>query len=160
MKRTGIATIITLLLLTACRGAATGTPGAAPSSSPTFRLGTAIIETDAGAVMVRIEVADSAALQQQGLMGRESLDDDAGMMFLFFTDTDVGFWMKDTLIPLSIAYFDRSGEILNILDMDPCEDDPCPSFNPGVLYRGALEVNQGAFDAWGVEVGDRIRVSP
>lgn len=152
--------MITLLLLSACRGATSGTPGAAPSSSPTFRLGTAIIDTDAGAVMVVIEVADSAVLQQQGLMGRESLDDDSGMMFLFFKNTDAGFWMKDTLIPLSIAFFDRSGAILAILDMDPCEADPCPSFNPGVSYRGALEVNQTAFDDWGVEVGDTIRVSP
>lgn len=159
MKRIGIASIVGLLLLASCRGSE-GTPGAAPSVSPTFRLGTAIIETDAGAVMVEIEVADSAPLQQQGLMGRESLDEDAGMLFLFFEDTATGFWMKDTLIPLSNAFFDRSGEILAILDMDPCEADPCPSYDPGVTFRGALEVNQGAFDEWGVEVGDTIRVSP
>ena len=110
--------------------------------------------------MVEIEVADSVEQQQRGLMGRESLEDDAGMVFLFFADTTSGFWMKDTLIPLSIAFFDQTGVILKILDMEPCETNMCPSYSPGVSYRGALEVNQGAFDEWGVEVGDRIRVSP
>ncbi len=147
-----------LALLASCGGGAPGDP--APSSSPTFRRGTAIIETDAGAVMVEIEVADTPEQQALGLMHRESLAADAGMAFLFFDDRDGGFWMKNTLIPLSIAYFDRSGEILKILDMEPCEADPCESYTPGVTYRGALEVNQGAFEDWGVEVGDTVRVSP
>ena len=133
---------------------------AQPEQSPTFRRGTAIIETDGGAVMVEIEVADSPELQERGLMNRETLDDDAGMLFLFFEDTEGSFWMKDTLIPLSIAFFDRDGSIVKILDMEPCDADPCPFYAPGIAYRGALEVNQGAFDGWGVEVGDRIRVSP
>ena len=160
MKRVIATAVLVVSLLTACRGADSGAPGSAPSASPTFRHGTAIIETDAGAVMVQIEVADSPELQQRGLMGRDSLEDDAGMVFLFFADTTSGFWMKDTLIPLSIAFFDRSGVILKILDMEPCETNMCSSYNPGVSYRGALEVNQGAFDEWEVDVGDRIRVSP
>lgn len=133
---------------------------AQPSPSSTFRRGTAIIETDNGAVMVEIEVADSPELQQKGLMHRESLADDAGMLFLYFQETNGTFWMKDTLIPLSIAFFDRDGIILKMLDMEPCEADPCRSYVPGVAYQGALEVNQGAFEEWGVEVGDKIRVSP
>jgi uncharacterized membrane protein (UPF0127 family) len=123
-------------------------------------MGTAIIETDGGAVLVEIEVADSPELQQLGLMHRTSLADDSGMVFIFFEDNTAGFWMKDTLIPLSIAFFNRDGEILKILDMEPCEADPCPSYDPGVTYQGALEVNQGAFDDWGVELGDTIRISP
>lgn len=139
---------------------ATTPPAAAPNPTSTFRHGTAIIETDDGAVMVEIEVADRPELQAQGLMHRESLDEDAGMVFLFFEETDAGFWMKDTLIPLSIAFFDRDGNILKILDMEPCEADPCDTYSPGVSYSGALEVNQGAFEEWGVEEGDVIRVSP
>jgi uncharacterized membrane protein (UPF0127 family) len=119
-----------------------------------------IIETDDGAVMVEVDVADTPEQQALGLMHRESLAADAGMVFLFFDDRSGGFWMKNTLIPLSIAYFDRTGKILEILDMEPCEADPCESYTPGVSYRGALEVNQGAFEEWGVEVGDRLRVSP
>ena len=70
--------------------------------------------------------------------------------------------MKDTLIPLSVAFFDEDGRILEILDMEPCppETDPCPVFEPGVSYLGALEVNQGAFEEAGVEVGDMIEIVP
>ena len=159
MKRAAVFLIVSMLLFASC-ARQSQTDGATPSSTPTFRLGTAIIETDGGAVMVNIEVADSTELQNLGLMHRESLADDAGMLFLFFQDTNAGFWMKDTLIPLSIAFFDRDGKILKILDMDPCDADPCSTYNPDVMYRGALEVTQGAYEEWGVEVGDTIRVSP
>lgn len=157
MKRSLAGLVILSFLLAACSDR---TSGPQPEPSPTFRKGTAIIETDSGAVMVEIEVADSPQLHQIGLMHRESLAEDAGMLFLFFQDTQGSFYMKDTLIPLSIAFFDRDGVILKILDMEPCESEPCRSYLPGVTYRGALEVNQGAFEEWGVEVGDRIRVSP
>lgn len=158
MRRATAGLVLATILLGACSDGSSG--GAQPAPSPTFRKGTAIIETDAGAVMVEIEVADSPALHARGLMHRESLPDDAGMLFLFFQDGEGSFYMKDTLIPLSIAFFDRDGVILKIMDMEPCEEGRCPSYLPGVTYRGALEVNQGAFEEWGVEVGDRIRVSP
>ena len=97
--------------------------------------------------------------QARGLMEVEEIPDDYGMVFLWSDSGKHGFYMKDTLIPLSIAFFDRDGVILDILDMDPCEADPCPSYGPGAMYQGALEVNQGAFDAWGVAEGDLISVS-
>ena len=68
--------------------------------------------------------------------------------------------MKNTLIPLSIAFADAEGTIVSILDMEPCEADPCEIYDPGVPYRSALEVNQGAFDDWGVQVGDRLTLEP
>ena len=67
--------------------------------------------------------------------------------------------MKDTLIPLSIAFWDGRGRIVRILDMTPCRADPCPTYDPRVAYRGALEVNRGAFKRWGVQRGDRVRLS-
>ena len=154
------AAALCLALLASCGGSDRTPAGPAPSLAPDFRRGTVIIETDDGAVMVEVEVADTEEQQQLGLMHRESLPPDAGMVFLFFDDRHGGFWMKNTLIPLSIAYFDRTGRILEIMDMEPCEADPCESYTPGVAYRGALEVNQGAFEGWGVEVGDRLQVSP
>lgn len=153
-------TALCLALLAACGGNDRTTADPAPSTSPTFRKGTVIIETDDGAVMVEAEVADTEEQQQLGLMHRESLPADAGMVFVFFDDRQGFFWMKNTLIPLSIAFFDRTGKILEIMDMEPCEADPCETYTPSVAYRGALEVNQGAFEEWGVEVGDRLRVSP
>ena len=124
------------------------------TSGPVVRIETA----GGGEVVVAVEVADSAEERQVGLMGRESLPDDAGMIFLFDWETSGGFWMKNTLIPLSIAFADAGGKIVSILDMEPCKADPCEIYDPGVPYRSALEVNQGAFSRWGVEEGDRLRL--
>jgi uncharacterized membrane protein (UPF0127 family) len=116
-----------------------------------------VIETAAGGeVVVPVEVADTPDEREVGLMNRPSLPEDAGMIFLFEDDTSGGFWMKDTLIPLSIAFTDAAGTIVTILDMEPCEADPCEIYDPGVSYRSALEVNQGAFSRWGVQEGDRL----
>ncbi|MDQ3973859.1 MAG: DUF192 domain-containing protein, partial [Actinomycetota bacterium] len=104
-------------------------------------------------VQVPVYVAADAATRQRGLMGRESLPADAGMVFLFPRDGRGGFWMKDTLIPLSIAFFDAGGRVLRVLDMEPCTADPCPVYHPGAAYRGALEVNQGFFGSVGLEEG-------
>lgn len=105
-----------------------------------------------------VELAETPEERQQGLMHRQSLAERSGMLFLFQEPTSGGFWMKDTLIPLSIAFLDADGRILRILDMEPCRADPCPVYVPGVAYRAALEVNQGAFERAGVKVGDRVTV--
>lgn len=146
---------VALILLCAGCDSYGGEGSATPS--PSLNPATAMIDTDDGIVLVNTEVADSPEERAVGLMNRESLPEDAGMMFLYFEESTSGFWMKDTLIPLSIAFFDRDGTILAILDMEPCKTESCKTYDPGVPYWGALEVNQGAFDEWGVEVGDRIR---
>jgi uncharacterized membrane protein (UPF0127 family) len=92
-------------------------------------------------------------------MGRTSLPADAGMVFVYPEDHAGPFWMKGTLIPLSIAFYAADGRILRILDMQPCEADPCPLYDPEVPYRGALEVNEGAFADWGITEGDRLRIT-
>jgi hypothetical protein len=117
-----------------------------------------VIETRAGEQEVAVEVADTDAERQRGLMQRTSLAADAGMVFVFPSETAGGFWMKNTLIPLSIAFYDAGGRIVRILDMEPCRRDPCPVYDPGVAYVGALEVNQGAFRRWNVSEGDRLRL--
>jgi len=66
--------------------------------------------------------------------------------------------MKDTLIPLSIAFFDDKGEILKILDMVPCKREPCKIYYPDAIYTRALEVNKAAFDRWEVTTGDSIEL--
>jgi uncharacterized protein len=140
-----LTTFLCALLLAACGGDDAGIAG------PEVR-----IETGEDEVAVDVEVADSAEERRIGLMNRESLPEDAGMIFLFPEDSSGGFWMKDTLIPLSIAFADADGRILRILDMEPCRADPCEIYDPGVTYRSALEVNQGAFEEWGVEEGDTL----
>jgi uncharacterized membrane protein (UPF0127 family) len=116
-----------------------------------------LIQTERGEeVEVAVEIADTQEEREVGLMNREFLPDDAGMIFLFEEEIAGGFWMKNTLIPLSIAFMGGDGTILRILDMEPCEADPCEIYDPGVSYQSALEVNQGAFASWGVEEGDLL----
>ena len=103
------------------------------------------------------EVADSPEERARGLMYRKSLGEDEGMMFVYFEAQSGSFWMKNTTIPLSIAFFDHDGKIIEILDMDPCREEPCETYSPNKPYWGALEVNQGAFEEWGVEEGDILR---
>ena len=109
-------------------------------------------------VLVDVEIADSDEERQTGLMNRDSLPEDAGMLFVYFEPMTSGFWMKDTRIPLSIAFIDEEETITEILDMEPCTKDPCPVYTPRSEYVAALEVNQGAFDEWGVDEGDTVRV--
>jgi uncharacterized membrane protein (UPF0127 family) len=106
-----------------------------------------------------VEVADSPAERERGLMGRTSLARDTGMVFLFDRPTTTGFVMRDTAIALSIAFYDRRGRISQILDMDPCPAEPCRLYSPRTAYIGALEVPKGTFRRLGVEEGDRIEVS-
>ncbi|MGH2754453.1 MAG: DUF192 domain-containing protein [Actinomycetota bacterium] len=107
-------------------------------------------------VFVDVEIAETKEQRERGLMGRDSLAEDAGMMFMYFEPVMHGFWMKDTKIPLSVAFIGEEQTILEIIDMDPCTEATCPSYTPTVEYTAALEVNQGAFERWGVEVGDPV----
>jgi len=160
--------LLIALLIGACGGRDSGEAArqpdgcpspTAPQPGPTFGTGRALIDTDEGSVLVDLEVAERDEQRFRGLMFRECLPADSGMAFVYFDETSGGFYMKDTLIPLSIAFFDDEGTILEILDMEPCEEDPCEIYDPGVAYFGALEVNQGAFQRWGVEEGDRITIT-
>ena len=126
-----------------------------------FPHGTATITTPQARVKakVQVEIADTDARRERGLMFRRSLAPRAGMAFVWPSDVTGAFWMKDTLIPLSIAFYDARGRIVRILDMEPCKEDPCPLYDPKVAYRGALEVNEGAFERWGISAGDRLRIT-
>jgi uncharacterized membrane protein (UPF0127 family) len=142
--------LMLMLALAACGG---GDEGESDAAGPTVA-----IETDDGEREVAVEIADTDDERAVGLMGRTSLPADAGMLFVYPGPTEGGYWMKNTLIPLSIAFYDADGTILRILDMEPCRRDPCPVYDPGVRYAGALEVNQGAFERWGVREGDRLEL--
>jgi uncharacterized membrane protein (UPF0127 family) len=138
------------LLLASCQG----------SAPPVQDLpaGTLHIETSGGEVLVHVSIAETPEARIRGLMHVEELDEDAGMVFLYTWPVSHSFWMKDTLIPLSIAFWDETGTIRAILDMEPCPKEPCPLYDPGVSWLGAVEVNQGFFEERGVEIGDRVRL--
>jgi uncharacterized protein len=123
-----------------------------------FPRGKAVISTGARTVVLNVEIAETPEQQSLGLMHRRRLAPNAGMVFVFDGPTGSGFWMKNTLIPLAIAFFDARGRIVRIMTMEPCRADPCPVYSPGVLYRGALEVNRGTFGRLGIGRGDVVRV--
>ena len=102
-------------------------------------------------VEVRVEIADEEAEQKRGLMERTALAEDAGMLFVFPGERPRSFWMRNTLIPLSISYIDGDGGIVDIQDMEPLDESSHPSAAPA---QYALEVNQGFFEERGVQVGD------
>jgi uncharacterized membrane protein (UPF0127 family) len=126
-----------------------------PGSSPLPIL--TIINSVGEEVPVRVEIADTDAERQTGLMGRTILEGDAGMLFVFDQEQMLSFWMKDTLIPLSIAYIDSEGRIVDIQDMQPLDDLP-PQYVSAEPAQYTLEVNQGFFEERGVTVGDMVEL--
>jgi uncharacterized membrane protein (UPF0127 family) len=128
------------------------------SAAVTFPHGTAFIRTGDRTVKVRIEIAETPAQLEQGLSGRRTLAPNSGMAFLWKSDVRGQFWMKNTSIPLSIAFWGKSRRILRILDMAPCRRDPCKIYDPKVAFRGALEVNRGAFARWSVRPGALVTI--
>ncbi|MGH2663243.1 MAG: DUF192 domain-containing protein [Actinomycetota bacterium] len=153
-------TFLVVLSLVACAQTAGGPrpKTESPVGSQPSPEGQVIIDTGAEPVEVNVEIAETPEEQGRGLMGRTELDADAGMVFLVEQPVATSFWMKDTLIPLSIAFWDERGRIHTILDMEPCRSDPCTSYFPSQPWSGALEVNRGFFADNGVKVGDRARV--
>jgi uncharacterized membrane protein (UPF0127 family) len=139
-----------LLVAVACGSAADPDPNRPAGLS---------IRTAGGTVTLEVQVADNPAERQTGLMGRASLDPFDGMAFVWSEPVETSFWMKDTLIPLSIAFWDDEGRIISILDMDPCTGDPCPSYGPHEPFVGAVEVGRGTFAMRGVAVGDTVELA-
>jgi uncharacterized protein len=105
---------------------------------------------------VAVRVATTPGQRSRGLMGVPSLPDGAGMLFVFERPWSGGFWMRDTLVPLDIAFAEANGTIVAVDSMIPCTADPCPLHDPGISYRAALEVPAGWLEANGVGPGDRL----
>lgn len=104
-------------------------------------------------------LAATTAQQQQGLMNRSDLAGHDGMLFRFPADTRVGFYMQDTLIPLSIAWFDSRGNFVSSTDMEPCLDKvDCPNYYAARPYRYALEVGKGDLGSLGIGPGSHLTV--
>lgn len=147
--------------LAACSGG--GEAASASRQSPIVPIdtGTVFIETEADTFQVSVEIAETPSQRQVGLMEREELPQDEGMIFLSYEENDStdGFWMFRTRIPLDIAYLDRDGRIVAVRTMEPCTSPIaayCGEYPPGVRYWGALEVNGGYFAEREIGVGDRV----
>ena len=108
---------------------------------------------EVGAHKIRADVADTPVLRSQGLMNRLVLEEDCGMIFVFDDTKPRSFWMKETYLPLSIAYLDDQGVIINIEKMSPLDISSVKSASPA---RYALEMNEGWFEKRGISPGDVI----
>ena len=104
------------------------------------------------------EIADTPQAMTLGLMFRKSLGENEGMLFIFSKPKRTSFWMRHTLIPLSIAYIDASGKILEIHGMQPLNEAQIASESDQILF--ALEVNQGWFAKRGIAAGAKIEGLP
>ena len=107
---------------------------------------------------VTAELAVTDAEREKGLMFREKLLPDQGMLFVFERDGVHGFWMKNTLIPLDMLWLDAGKSVAYIAaDVPPCTADPCPSYGPEFPARYVLELKAGEAAARGIKVGDRLQ---
>jgi uncharacterized protein len=108
-------------------------------------------------IKLNVQIADTPKKRDKGLMFVEKLPENEGMLFVFSGETYGGFWMKNTFIPLSIAFLDSDGKILKTLDMMPCKEDFCPTYDPELTYHYALEVNLGWFEKNQIKEGDLVK---
>jgi uncharacterized membrane protein (UPF0127 family) len=106
-----------------------------------------------GKSSVAAEVASTEGQRETGLMNRRMLPEDRGMLFVFPEIALHAMWMMNTYVPLSVAFLDRDGVIINIEDMQPQTQDTHPAARPA---RYALEVNQGWFRKRGIKPGDKV----
>jgi len=122
------------------------------------RIFVTIEKSDGFVLEVSTEIADSPEERMLGLMHRETLDQNSGMIFIFDDENFRNFWMKNTLIPLDIIYIDSNGVIVDIVNAVPCEADPCPVYPSSAPAKYVLEVNAGYTSERGVSVGDKVTI--
>jgi uncharacterized membrane protein (UPF0127 family) len=139
------------LACSACAAGPAGAAVAAPASAPTVML---------HGHRFSIEIADTVAGREHGLMDRTSMPDDHGMLFVFPDAEPRTFWMKDTLIPLDILFFDSAKRLVTILrNVPPCKADPCPVYPSRAPARYVLELNAGTAARIGARKGDVLGAS-
>jgi len=111
-----------------------------------------------GSETLHVEIADTPETRAKGLMGRKTLPPNTGMLFVFDTPQRLSFWMKDTPIPLSIAFFDEERKLIETLDMEvsPDQKQPTPSYWSSEPALYALEVSKDWFREKGIEPGEEF----
>lgn len=123
------------------------------SSQPTSRLRT--VQMRLGGKEFTLEVADNAGAREIGLMNRDSMPANHGMIFVFASEQPLSFWMRNTRIPLDVIYVAASGKIVSIHQMQPFNTRGVPSAGPA---KWAIELNQGTAAALGLKPGDELDI--
>ena len=145
--------LLAIALVTACGVNNTPPP---PAPVQTTASGPRIVFPDN--FVVQVEVAADDSTRGQGLMFRDRLGPDRGMIFLFPQSGDYPFWMKNTLIPLDMIWIDEQKRIVHIApNVQPCKADPCPSVPAGGTAKYVLEVAAGVTTRHGLANGQTLR---
>jgi uncharacterized membrane protein (UPF0127 family) len=132
--------LLCVLMLITCTACASGEP---------------VVEL--GGKTFAVEIADTREKQSLGLMFRDSMEADKGMLFIFPKEAPRSFWMKNTRIPLDIMYFDKELKMVSIsADTPPCKVTRCPSYPSNAPAMYVLELNAGAAKKLGVGVGEKL----
>lgn len=148
--RSSVAAVIAALLIGCSNPTPTTTVAPEPSTLPTI--------TFPDGYVIRVEVAANDELRAQGLMYRDRMAEDHGMIFLFARSGVYPFWMKNTLIPLDMLWIDEQHRVVHAkYGVPPCQADPCPSYDPEVPARYVLEVNGGIARKHGVVAGNTLK---
>jgi uncharacterized membrane protein (UPF0127 family) len=107
-----------------------------------------------------VELATDDASRERGLMFRTELASDHGMLFVFPYTSQQAFWMKNTLVPLDMLFFDADRKLVSMqLGVPPCRAEPCPSYPSTVPARYVLELAAGSARRIGAEIGDELKVN-
>mgnify|MGYP001569390567 FL=1 len=117
-----------------------------------------LIDNGKEKIKVDVEVADNDEERMQGLMFRESLGENSGMLFVFDNKAKYAFWMKNTLIPLDVIFIDENFNIVDIIYAVPCKEDPCERYIPKKESLYVLEVNGNFTIKNGISIGNKIRL--
>jgi uncharacterized protein len=124
--------------------------------SPTLDRGVVLFGEQGGKGSLDVAVADDPDERARGLMGVTELGREDGMAFVYDAPSTGTYWMKDTLIPLSIAFVGEDGTIVTVRDMEPCTTSSCPTYSADAPFELAIEANVGWFDHHGVGPGDGV----
>ena len=154
MKRSS-ALLAAIVLLCAFKCESNRTPAAAPAPQRQQQADSGAKVTFRDGFVVKVEIAADDEMRAQGLMFRDHLDEDRGMIFVFAADDEYAFWMKNTIIPLDMIWIDAGRRVMHVAHgVPPCQADPCPSYPPGVKARYVLEVASGVAAKHQVTDGD------
>lgn len=113
-----------------------------------------------GTKVLTVEMADRQDLQERGLMFRKSLPENEGMLFVFTDERPLYFWMKNTIIDLSIGYFDKDGKLVDVQEMQATSvmDENPPNYPSKKPAKYALEMNKGWFAKNKVKIGTKLKI--
>jgi uncharacterized protein len=143
-----IRSCILLFLLSTFAAGCQDQPTSRPTTLPT-------VEMTIGEDDFVLEVADSDRERQKGLMFRESMPQDQGMLFVFEVEEELSFWMRNTLIPLDIVYVNSMGKIVSVKQMKPLDETGVKSDGPA---KYAIELNLGTAKRIGIKAGDMLKL--